>query len=98
MPTYYRFGLDVLPARRVGGTRCAQGCPEEPIERAQRRSGPFPLQDGELAADCDEFDSNFSTCSEEDPNRGEQRDENRNHATSAIIARPARTSLVTASC
>src|SRR5690349_6892009 len=98
MPTYYRFGLDDYQRVAPAGPRCAQDRPEEPIERAQRRSRPFPLHDGELVAERDDFDSNVSTCLEEDPNRGGERDENRNHGITAIIARPARPSHVTPSC
>ncbi len=70
MPIYHRFGLDnyqnIAPARAGS----SQNRPDEPIERPQRWSRPFPLQHGELVAECDEFDSNVRTCLEEDSNRG----------------------------
>src|SRR5690242_10382995 len=70
MPTHYRFGLDDYQRVAPAGPRCTQDRPEEPIERAQRRSWPFPLQDGELLAECDDLDSKLSTCLEVDTNRG----------------------------
>jgi hypothetical protein len=74
MPTHYRFGFDdyqrVPPAR----PRPSQDRPEEPIEGPQRRSWPFPLQDGDLLAKREDFDSDIGSGLEEDtsytvPNR-----------------------------
>jgi hypothetical protein len=79
MPTNYRFGLDDYQREAPARPDCSQHRPEEPIERTQRRSRPFPLQDGKLVTECDDFDSKVSTCLEEDTNRGTHGEENRNH-------------------
>jgi hypothetical protein len=76
MPTYYRFGLDDYQRVAPAGPSRSQNRPEEPIERAQRRSRPFPLQYGELVAECDDFDSNVRACLERDANCGNQGEEN----------------------
>lgn len=72
MPTDNRFGLDdyerISPARPGR----SQNRPKKPIERAQGRSGPFPLQDGHLLAKCEDFDSDISAALEEDAGRGNQ--------------------------
>ena len=72
MPTHDSFGLDddqrIAPAR----PGCSQDDPEQPIKRAQWRSGPFSLQDGHLLAKREDFDSDISTALEEDAGRGNQ--------------------------
>jgi hypothetical protein len=72
MPTDDRFGLDdyqrILPARPSR----SQDRPEESIQRAQRRPGPSPLQDGYLLAKREDFDSDVSAAVEEDASGSNQ--------------------------
>ena len=72
MPTDDRFGLDnyqrIFPARPSR----PQHRPEEPIQRAQRRPGPFPLQDSHLLTKGEDFDSDVSAALEEDAGGGNQ--------------------------
>jgi hypothetical protein len=44
----------------------AQDRPEQPIQRAQGRPGASPLQDGDLLAKGEDFESKFSAALEED--------------------------------
>ena len=66
MPADDRFGLDdyqrIFPARPSR----PQDRPEEPIQRAQRRPGPPPLQDSHLLAKGEDFDSHVSAALEKD--------------------------------
>jgi hypothetical protein len=70
MPIDDRFGLDdyqrILPARPGG----PQDRPEQPIQRAQRRPGPSPLQDGHLLAKSEDFDNSVSAALQEDAGGG----------------------------
>ena len=72
MPTDDCFRLDddqrILPARPSH----PQERPEQPIQRAQRRPGPSPLQDGHLLAQGEDFDSDVSAALEEDAGGGNQ--------------------------
>jgi hypothetical protein len=51
---------------------CSQDRPEKPIERAQWRFGPLPLQDGHLLAKREDFDSDIRAALQEDADRGNQ--------------------------
>src|SRR5215469_2476486 len=79
MPADDRFGLDdyqrILPARP---TR-PQYRPEEPIQRAQRRPGPSPLQDSHLLAKGEDFDSDVSAALEKDASGGNQAEDKWQH-------------------
>jgi hypothetical protein len=72
MPTHDRFWLDdyqrILPARPSR----PQDRPEQAIQRAQRRFGPFRLQHGHLLAKREDFDSDVSAALEEDAGSGNQ--------------------------
>jgi len=79
MPADDRFGLDdyqcILPARPSR----PQYRPEEPIQRAQRRPGPPPLQHSHLLAKGEDFDSDVSAALEEDASGGNQSEEKWQH-------------------
>ena len=79
MPADDRFGLDdyqrILPARPSR----PQDRPEEPIQRAQRRPGPPPLQDSHLLAKGEDFDSHISAALERDASGGNQGEDKWQH-------------------
>ncbi|HTP31975.1 MAG TPA: hypothetical protein VMJ75_07375 [Candidatus Acidoferrales bacterium] len=79
MPTDDGFGLDdnqrILPARPGR----LQDCPEQLIQKAQRRPGPFPLQDGPLLAQGEDFDSKVSATLKERASGGDQGKDERQH-------------------
>ena len=79
MPTHDSLRLDhyqrILPARPSR----TQDRPEEPIQRAQRRPGPFPLQDSHLLAKGEDFDSPVSAALEKDTGGGNQGEGERQH-------------------
>jgi len=72
MPTPDRFGLDddqrIAPAR----PERSQDRQEQPIKRAQWRSGPLSLQDAHLLAKREDFGGDIRTALEEDAGRGKQ--------------------------
>jgi hypothetical protein len=74
-----RFRLDnyqrILPARPSH----PQDRPEEPIQRAQRRPGLFPLQDSHLLAKREDFDSDVSAALEKDAGGGNQGEDEWQH-------------------
>ena len=79
MPSDDRFRFDdhqrILPARPT----CPQDGPEQPIQSAQQRPGPFPLQDKHLLAKGEDFDSDISATLEEDAGGGNQGEEEWQH-------------------
>src|SRR5215472_8564803 len=79
MPADDRFGIDdyecILPARPSR----PQDRPEEPIQRAQRRPGPPPLQDSHLLSKGEDFDSHVSAALEKDAGGGNQGEDKWQH-------------------
>ena len=79
MPTDDRYRLDneehILPARPGR----PQDCPEEPIQKAQLRPRPFPLQNGYLLAKGEDLYSDVRTALEEDARGSNQGEENWQH-------------------
>jgi len=84
MPTDDRIRLDdyerILPARPSR----PQDCPEQSIQRAQRRLRPFPLQHGHLLAKCEDFDNDVSAALEEDAGCGNQGEDGWKHGLLAL--------------
>jgi hypothetical protein len=70
MPTDDRFQLDNYQRIPPATPSHPQYCPEEPIQRAQRRPGPPPLQDSHLLSKGEDFDSDVSAALEEDAGGG----------------------------
>ena len=59
---------DVGPA----GPDAVQGDPEEPVERVQRRPRPFPLENGELLSQGENFEGGVAAIAEEDADGGNE--------------------------
>jgi hypothetical protein len=57
---------------RPPGPSLSQERPEEPINRAQWRPGPPPLQDSHLLAKGEDFESNVSSALQEDASGSNQ--------------------------
>jgi hypothetical protein len=59
---------DVGPA----GPTAAQGGPEEPVERVQRRPRSFPLENGDLLSQGENFEGGLAAIAEEDADGGNE--------------------------
>ena len=79
MPADDRFGLDDYQRNLPARPSRPQDCPEQAIQGAQRRLGPFPLQHGYLLAKREDFDSHVSAALEKDAGGGNQGDEEWQH-------------------